>query len=67
MHEDALHFKGVQTTQNLPESLFLGPKLKTTESYIAGYSRHQIPFVLTQDFFFCRAFCSVSPPALKST
>lgn len=61
MREDALHFKGVQTTQNLTESLFLGPELKTTESYIAGYSRHQIPFVLTQDLFSVLLFALFLP------
>lgn len=51
MCEDALHFKEVQTTQNLTTTLFLGSEIKTTESYIGGYSRHQTPFVLTQDWF----------------
>lgn len=51
MCEDALHFKGVQITQNLTTTLFLGSEIKTTESYIAGYSRHQTPFVFTQDLF----------------
>lgn len=61
MREDSLHFKGVQTTQNLTENLFLGPELQTTERYIAGYSRHQIPFVLTQDLFSVLLFAPFLP------
>lgn len=49
--EDAVHFKGVQTTQNLITTVFPGSEIKTTTSYTAGYNWHQTPFVLTQDLF----------------